>query len=694
MKHLLLLSTLFIATFNIFAQQNEVFPCGTDEMHHELFEKHPQYNEGVILANEELESFTESYIENYANLRSGNPYIIPVVFHIIHDNGSGNINDDQIYDAVEQVNLQFRKLNADTTDIVQDFESIATDAEIEIRLAQLDPDGNCTNGITRTLSDLTNIGDHQVKSLIQWPPDQYLNVYVCNQAAGLAGHALLPAAADTIPEWDGIVMQHTYIGTIGTSDFFRRTVLTHEIGHYLNLQHIWGGNNVPNYYYLPVGDANNCTEDDGVADTPETIGWQSCNLSGTSCGTLDNVQNYMDYSYCARMFTEGQKMRMHAALNASVASRDNLWSNTNLIATGTTGDTNYLCKAHFTSDKRVLCSGETVTFKDISYHGTNQRTWSFDGGDITTSNDSIVQVTYNTPGEYDVSLNAGNSSNSVDTTAVRYIHVMESPGTTNGLHETFEIPQVTKSRWLVENSEVSNNWTQTSSGFNSNNSFFVDNFNGEKGLAYAFHSYPFDASGMSELAIYFDYAFAKTASDNTDLLKVEISNDCGNSWVTRRTLATNSLESISDTIATPFFPTSDNEWKEEDVSISTQSYLVDDLLIRFLFESDEGNNIFIDNIRISSSENVGMKLNESNSEIQLFPNPAKNMVRLVSNSQFKGGSISIFDAFGNSVLSKIKINDTTDQMIDLSDLAQGHYFVHIENSDQSSKVIKKLIVLY
>jgi hypothetical protein len=221
MKYILLLFSLLFAFFS-FTQESERFPCGTDEMHQHLFDQYPQYNDGIIRANNRLEDFTTEFIQNNINQKNGNPYIIPVVFHVIHDYGDGNIEDSQIYDALEQVYLQFRKLNEDTTDIVQDFKNIAVDAEIEIRLAQLDPNGNCTNGITRTVSDLTNIGDHQVKSLIQWPPDQYLNVYVCNQAAGLAGHALLPAAAaaDTIPEWDGIVMQHSYIGTVGTSSFF------------------------------------------------------------------------------------------------------------------------------------------------------------------------------------------------------------------------------------------------------------------------------------------------------------------------------------------------------------------------------------------------------------------------------------------------------------------------------------------
>ena len=107
-------------------------------------------------------------------------------------------------------------------------------------------------------------------------------------------------------EEDGIVIQHNYTGSIGTSNAYRSRTLTHEVGHWLNLRHPWGNSNNP-------GLAENCDEDDLVDDTPNTMGWTSCVLEGTTCGSLDNVQNYMDYSYCGRMFTLGQKDRMRAA---------------------------------------------------------------------------------------------------------------------------------------------------------------------------------------------------------------------------------------------------------------------------------------------------------------------------------------------------------------------------------------------
>lgn len=126
---------------------------------------------------------------------------------------------------------------------------------------------------------------------------------------------------------DAIVAIHGYVGSIGTGNNFVSRVLTHETGHWLNLQHVWGSTNNPG---VACGD-------DGVGDTPLTKGFTNCNLSNAiicTPGIKENIQNYMEYSYCCKMFTQGQRSRMHNALNSNVAGRDNLSSNANLIATG------------------------------------------------------------------------------------------------------------------------------------------------------------------------------------------------------------------------------------------------------------------------------------------------------------------------------------------------------------------------
>ena len=109
------------------------------------------------------------------------------------------------------------------------------------------------------------------------------------------------------------------------------------------------------------GDPENCDMDDNVDDTPLTSGWTTCNLDGETCGSLDNVQNYMDYSYCGRMFTEGQRLRMRAAMNSSTAQRNQLWTPANLEETGVDQDP-ILCEARFTASRQTVCVAIRFSF--------------------------------------------------------------------------------------------------------------------------------------------------------------------------------------------------------------------------------------------------------------------------------------------------------------------------------------------
>jgi plastocyanin len=682
MKYFLYLILIF-TTFYTFSQA-ENFPCKTDEMHKELFQKYPQYNQGIINANNRLQADTKRFLEN-GTQKSDAAYVIPVVFHIIHNYGPENISDAQVHDALHQVNLQFRKQNPDTNEILSQFKSIAADIEIEFRLAQLDPNGNCTSGITRTVSPLTSPGNHDVKSLIHWPPNKYLNVYICSGAAGLAGHSMLPSAADTIPQWDGIVMQHSYVGTIGTSEYFRRTVLSHEIGHFLNLQHIWGGNNVPDYYYLPVAQAGNCAYDDEVADTPNTIGWQSCNLNGTTCdGNLDNVQNYMDYAYCGRMFTEGQKARMHACLNSSVANRNNLWQESNLIATGTDNGTYYLCAAKFESDKQVVCVGDSIQFTDFSYHGVETREWEFPGGVANSTSNSTVKVAYSNPGTYDVKLKVTRGGEEKEILVQNYITILPENGLPHFYKETFE--NVSNIECVVLDNQTPYKWeANTNVGFNSQNSFYINNFDAPEGLVSSFYLNPVDASGLSSAVIAFDYAYAQKITSNNDQLQIHISKDCGQTWLLRRTLnGSSNLKTVTTPIATPFIPSADSLWANHQATTIPANHLVDDLLVRFSFKSAGGNNIYIDNIQVSDPNQLSIT-NVTKEGISIYPNPAKEHI-FIHTAQEMIQTIEVYNLDGKIVAESRNINDISHQL-NTSVLKKGTYIISITTEKSNYKSI-------
>lgn len=681
LRHITLLATFAFALFTYAQSPQTGLPCGTDEMHQLLFQQRPDLNPGIIRAQHRLQTFTEQFAQ-LPTPKSGQPYIIPVVFHIIHNYGPENISDAQVLDAVKQVNLQYRKRNADTNEIVAAFQALAADCEIEIRLAQRDPSGNCTSGITRTVSSLTHIGDHQVKSLIQWPPDRYLNIYVCAEAAGLAGHALLPAAADTIPAWDGIVMQHSYVGTFGTSDYFRRTVLSHEIGHYLNLQHIWGGNNVPGYDYLPVANAGNCTFDDEVSDTPLTIGWQTCNLNGQSCGSLDNVQNYMDYSYCARMFTYGQRDRMHACLNSSIANRNNLWSPANLAATGTNDLTYFLCTNQWDVSNQIVCVNQPVTFTDLSRYGVQTRTWNFHGGTSSSVSDSVVVVTYPTPGVYPVSLTVFRGNDSLHRLETNYIRVLPNPGTTEFLTEDFEYIPTTEHQLYRSNETTPTHWTtHPAIGFASTHAFWFDNFADSIETSYAFESRTIDASNWSTLAIRFDWAYAaRYATGNIEYLRLYVSDDCGSTWSMRKAYnSTSSLRTVPDVRTDAFFPANDTEWKTDVITNIPSSFLTENFRFKVEFIANKGNNLFIDNIQVGPPNALQTPV-ISAQELTVFPNPADEVLTVRSEENLVIQSITIYGMDGKLLLTQHPIQQQSECSIDVSTLQPGIYWIEVSTS--------------
>lgn len=669
---------IFISSFFCTLAQTGHYPCKTDEMHQQLFSLYPQYNQAIINANDKLEKDTKLFLENGAT-KSGATYVIPVVFHIIHNNGIENIKDAQIHDALKQVNLQFRKLNPDTNEIVSAFKSIAADIEVEFRLAQLDPDGNCTSGITRTVSSLTSPGNHDVKSLIHWPQNKYLNIYVCAAASGLAGHALLPAAADTIPNWDGIVMDHSYVGTIGTSIYFNRTVLTHEIGHFLNLQHIWGGNNVPNYYYLPVAQSGNCSFDDEVDDTPNTIGWQSCNLNGNTCGDLDNVQNYMDYAYCGRMFTLGQKARMHACLNSSVANRNNLWQPANLIATGTDDINFYLCEAQFESNKQIACVGDTIEFYDNSFHGIQSREWVFNGGNAISTTTETTKVVYSNPGTYDIKLVVHQNQESRELLIPNYITILPQTGIPSFHIETFE--NSFDPMTITLQNPLDKKWETTNVGFNSDHSFYLKNYEVTSNATYDFYLKPINLSGLSSAVISFDVSYSQKNTSNNDLLKVSVSTDCGKTWQLRRTLSgLSSLKTISTPILSEFFPASNNDWKNQTVTLSN-SLLTNNLMVQFSFQANGGNNIFIDNIQVGHPNQLSIKsLNENNS-INIYPNPSREFI-FINSDQDLIQKIEVLNLEGKQVQTIENQSSKNEISLSTDSIENGTYIIRIytENS--------------
>lgn len=257
MKHVLL--GLAACSLSLSTLGQEVpFSCGTDHEHERLMSDPAYATHYHALQNEIREILASGNAE-----RGGDgSYVIPVVFHVLHMNGAENISNEQILDAMRILNEDFNKLNSDTI-VHPAFRDIIGNARISFKLATKDPLGNCTNGIERIRTSQTLWGGANSK-FNPWPRRMYLNIWV-NRTMGALSSAAgyftgAPSAAD------GIMILHSYTGSIGTSNPGSSRALTHEVGHYLSIPHVWGGNNDP---MLVCGD-------DGIHDTPITKGWNHC----------------------------------------------------------------------------------------------------------------------------------------------------------------------------------------------------------------------------------------------------------------------------------------------------------------------------------------------------------------------------------------------------------------------------------
>ncbi len=703
MKYLSALA-IFLMSTSLFSQDSNSqhgdpghYNCGISDHTEQLFEAHPEQRVIAEEATAELEDFTRMYSDS--PLRDDELIIIPVVFHIIHANGPENISNAQVESAIDVMNADFKALNSGINAVIPEFQSIIGNVNFEFRLARLDPDGNCTNGIIRTVDSETSEGGENLKAISEtWGRSSYLNIWVCNSIeSGAAGYAYLPGDVNGSfgAQIDGIVIQHNYVGDMGTSNLNNSHSLTHEVGHWANLPHTWGAGNNPG---LP----GNCTGDDGVADTPATIGWTTCDLDGVSCGSLDNVQNFMEYSYCSEMFTNGQKARMRAALNSSISQRNQLNTSANLAETGVLNE-DVVCSADFTIEgERILCPDQEIEFIDMSYNGVTEWSWSFPGGTPSTSTQEFPTVTYASPGDYSVTLTASNPTSSATITKESYISILSSGENALPFSEGFESYsdfETNDANWMVINAEGSGSaveWEITTiAAYEGTKSAYVKGISNEFGDKEILQSPTYDLSSLTENAVLtFRYAYNLRSFNTEDEFIVSISKNCGENWSQRLSLDSDDLSDLFGSSSNEFIPESQSEWVEAEITNIGSTFFTESFRFRFEFTSRAGNNIYIDNINLIDPAVVGLEDVNFLNSIQLFPNPATDNITLKYDLASAGQtSIDVLDMTGRLVKEVYQGNKAMgaqNQNIDLSDLVSGVYFVRL--SLNGEQVVRRVVV--
>ena len=320
-RFLLLLLVICMSNIQTYSQRK----CGS-EMNIEYIKKtDPQRYQRIM----NLENLTNRIIRQYQyrGLHPNQEVIIPVVVHVVYNTQEQNISDEQVFSQIKVLNDDFRRENADTINTPQAFRDYAGKFNIKFKLAKVAPNGEPTNGITRTFSVKTGfnyyVNDVKFSSMQgkdAWDTKKYLNIWVCNFTDNsLLGYAQFPSDLQTSPKTDGVVINYKAFGTIGNSldpIFNKGRTTTHEVGHWLNLRHIWG-------------DELNCTASDFVDDTPNQ--YQSSfgcpvfpktdNCTHISPGIM--FMNYMDYvnDACMNIFTKGQVNRMFTLFDVNTGIR-------------------------------------------------------------------------------------------------------------------------------------------------------------------------------------------------------------------------------------------------------------------------------------------------------------------------------------------------------------------------------------
>lgn len=370
--------------------------CGSMDAYERLLENDPNFARN----RQDIENHAQRIISSDV-AQSRAVITIPVVVHVVYNTATQNVSDAQIQSQIDVLNADFRKLNADASLVPSAFAALAADAEIQFCLAKRDPSGNATTGITRTSTTKTSFTTNDgIKSAAQggkdaWNTTQYLNLWVGNISGGILGYAQFPGGAAST---DGVVINYSAFGTMGTAaaPYNKGRTATHEVGHWLNLYHIWGD------------DGTGCTGSDQVGDTPnqadENYGCPT--YPNASCSnTSDMYMNYMDYTddACMYMFSAGQKARMQA-LFAAGGARVGLTTSQGCVApTGVTcGTPASLTATSITTTGATLGWGAVsgASSYNVQYKTSAATTWTTTTS--TTTSKALTGLTAGTTYNYQI----------------------------------------------------------------------------------------------------------------------------------------------------------------------------------------------------------------------------------------------------------------------------------------------------
>lgn len=720
MKKLLL--SLFALIALAVPQQSEAQHrnCGSNDHHQHLMQTNPDYAATRNL----IEMQTANYVNN-PNAHSRAVVTIPVVFHVVYKTAAQNVSDAQIMSQLTVLNNDFRKLNADWTNTPAAFQSLVADCEIQFCLAQQDPNGNPTTGINRVSTTVTSFGTNDaVKYAAQgganiWDRNKYLNIWVCNLSGGVLGYAQFPGGPAAT---DGVVITYTGFGTTGTASapFNKGRTATHEVGHWLNLYHIWGD------------DGTGCNGSDQVGDTPNAGGenYGCPTFPKVSCSNGPNgdlFMNYMDYTddACMYMFTTGQKTRM-SALFAAGGARVSLLTSPgcnapNPVACGTPSGLN-ATGISSTSATLNWTAVPTASSYNINYRLSGAATWT--STTSSTTSKVLTGLTASSTYEYQVQAICTGGAGSFSANATFTTPSAATCGTPTGLNATSITTTTATLNWAAVAGATSYNvqykltaaatWTSTTS---STNSKAITGLSA--GSGYQFQVQAVCPSGTG--------SFSSLGSFTTTI----VAATCTNTYESNNTLNTAASIAVNTTISSMIGSSTDKDYYritttnaapklkvtlsnlplDYDVKLynSNGSLLATSALGGTSTETIKYNaattgktyyiyvygyngafstaNCYALNASTSASNwKVSEEFSEEKAEINLYPNPAGDKMSVTYFAELNDNvSFNVYNTMGQKVISKSEhaINEGENtSSFEFNTLSNGIYIMEMIHQDE------------
>ncbi|MEB2777105.1 M43 family zinc metalloprotease [Algoriphagus sp. D3-2-R+10] len=558
---------------------------------------------------------------------NADPILIPVVIHVIHNGESigqaSNVPVSQIEEQIRILNEDFQRQNADAVSTPSEFLPVAGLINIEFVLAKQDPSGLPSNGITRTIGPKSSYDPNTdasiIGQLIQWNPEEYMNLYVTPLVNPYIGYSSFPVSdlpglsgAPSSAITDGVVIDYRYFGIGGSAvPSSQGRTATHEVGHFFGLRHIWGD--------------GGCGVDDFVDDTPlqdnsNTV--CSPNATRFSCDSNDMIQNYMDYTpdACMNLFTRGQVERFEVVLANSPrrvtlinnrATIEPVLAENDLAIARVIEPSDFECDPSINpsveilnAGKNTLTSGRVELRRNGALIESKRVTFNLMTGErfVVNFNEFTLLPNTNTV-EFRIT-QANDATDNVSTNNSQIVTpILEQPVSLPLTEDLSSFP----TPWSISNPDNLMTWEKESLTISGT----------AQDLVYVRH-YEYEAQGQLDfyispiinLAQYpnaqlvFEMAYAQYDQNGfSDELIIAISADCGNIFDIPNAPYRKSGQQLETSSATldEFIPTNNNQFRTELVNLSEFSDL-GSVRLAFITENTYGNNIYIKNIRILPNE--------------------------------------------------------------------------------------------